>query len=50
MVEPVQKGQPASQPKPAIPEAPYRTDGTRLFRLVNFELFAVRQRDLRSRL
>jgi hypothetical protein len=40
MVEHQQKGQPVSQPKPAIPEAPYRTDGTRLFRLVNFELFA----------
>ena len=47
MVEPQQKGQPASQPKPAaIPETPYRTDGTRLFRLVNFELFAVRLQNL----
>jgi hypothetical protein len=42
MVEPQHKGQSASQPKPAMPEGVYRTDGTRLFRLINYELFAVR--------
>lgn len=29
------------QPKPAMAEPSIRTDGTRLFRLINFELFAV---------
>jgi hypothetical protein len=42
MADPQKKAAPASQLKPVVPETPYRTDGTRLFRLVNFELFAVR--------
>lgn len=39
-------------PKPAMSEAAtaMRTDGTRLFRLINFELFAVRHQTLSTEL